>query len=541
MNGNQPDSSALPTETGAERGRMLRTLLAIVPASLLLLPNLGFPLGSDQSIFFVSAQKILAGAAHYRDIVDIKPPLIYHLYAVAIALFGNGEWSIRLLDLILQIATCWLVATLMLRYSRSLLAPIVATSAYALLYVGLGNQSTAQTESYVGLLGLGAWMLLYRSRTSRHYFLAGMLCGTLFLLKFTLAAMLGVLVVAELMLFRERFAVLFRHALLLLGGFLVVAAMLPFYLLVFDAWEGYREIQQFLGGYVLYQVRSPRAAFGTMMDAMTTHLPGNYSIILLLASAAGIALSLRRSPGAEESGGISGRRLLLRFCALTSAIMILTVAVEGKYFAYQFSRVYPFAVILAGFGIEAILGRGGGFSWRRTLLLVPLAALAILLSPLPHYLWQSAPFALQVTRGSGAVDAYYSRDTMLFARIPLKTVGGHIRSNIRKGERMVALASTGGLVYYHAGYIPDLPIYHSAFLLAPFAPDRWREMTARFIVEEKPRFIVIEHGDRHPTITSTDRTSPDLLKILPGVGSVVATNYRHVMRAGSYELLERVR
>src|SRR5688500_15649015 len=110
------ETDALHTDTpevsSGNRRRFLRSLLAIVPAALLLVPNLGFPLGPDGSIFFVSAQKIVAGAAHYRDIVDVKPPLIYHIYATAILLFGNAEWSIRLLDLFLQIATCWLISIL---------------------------------------------------------------------------------------------------------------------------------------------------------------------------------------------------------------------------------------------------------------------------------------------------------------------------------------------------------------------------------------------------------------------------------------------
>src|SRR4051812_17755127 len=85
------------------RGWIISTVLIAIP----LLLTLTFPLGPDNGLFFVAGQKILQGAIHYRDIVDIKPPLIYYLYAAGIWLFGNTALSVHILDVILQAATCY--------------------------------------------------------------------------------------------------------------------------------------------------------------------------------------------------------------------------------------------------------------------------------------------------------------------------------------------------------------------------------------------------------------------------------------------------
>ena len=134
-----------------------------------------------EALFFVSGQKILHGALHYRDIVDVKPPLIYYLYAAAIALFGDGWISIRIFDLLVQGGTCWLMAALVRRSTRNDLMAAAAPVIYLLLYFGQSYPSAAQAEGYTGLLGLGvAWQMLHGTGRLRNV-VVGALCGALFL------------------------------------------------------------------------------------------------------------------------------------------------------------------------------------------------------------------------------------------------------------------------------------------------------------------------------------------------------------------------
>src|ERR1041384_6851793 len=97
-----PGSVADPATRSGSR-RWWIALGYILPP--LLIPPLFLPLCPPHSPFFASGQKILRGAIYYRDIVDVKPPLISYIYAGAIALFGERWLSVRLLDLLAQGAT----------------------------------------------------------------------------------------------------------------------------------------------------------------------------------------------------------------------------------------------------------------------------------------------------------------------------------------------------------------------------------------------------------------------------------------------------
>src|SRR5438128_341457 len=58
--------------------------LLLVILAAILLPTLAMPLGPDSAMFYVTGQKLLKGAIHYRDTIDVKPPLIYYLYSMGI-------------------------------------------------------------------------------------------------------------------------------------------------------------------------------------------------------------------------------------------------------------------------------------------------------------------------------------------------------------------------------------------------------------------------------------------------------------------------
>src|ERR1019366_4003088 len=72
-------------------GRHWRTVVLAVFALgfLLRLPTFLRPLLSDdEAIYATTADAMARGDLLYRDVVDHKPPLIYHVYQMGFALFG---------------------------------------------------------------------------------------------------------------------------------------------------------------------------------------------------------------------------------------------------------------------------------------------------------------------------------------------------------------------------------------------------------------------------------------------------------------------
>jgi 4-amino-4-deoxy-L-arabinose transferase-like glycosyltransferase len=76
--------------------------------------TLSYPFARDHGLFFYGAREwLLRGQILYRDILDHKPPFIYWIYSVAIALFGQNAWGIRLLELVVAVpAMAWVAARL---------------------------------------------------------------------------------------------------------------------------------------------------------------------------------------------------------------------------------------------------------------------------------------------------------------------------------------------------------------------------------------------------------------------------------------------
>lgn len=83
-------------------------IFVILLIQLAALPIITYPLGPDQGTFAVIGQNILKGGAPYVDSWDVKPPLIYYVYALSMAVFGETSTALRIIDIILivPIALC---------------------------------------------------------------------------------------------------------------------------------------------------------------------------------------------------------------------------------------------------------------------------------------------------------------------------------------------------------------------------------------------------------------------------------------------------
>src|SRR5579871_3735992 len=75
------------------RARFKALVLATFALGLCLrLPTFGRPmLSDDEAIYAVTADAMARGDHLYRDVVDHKPPLVYHLYQAAFAVGGRYQ------------------------------------------------------------------------------------------------------------------------------------------------------------------------------------------------------------------------------------------------------------------------------------------------------------------------------------------------------------------------------------------------------------------------------------------------------------------
>jgi hypothetical protein len=521
----------------SSRGWLLTALLLL----LLFLPSLAFPLGPDQGMFFISGEKILQGAVYYRDIVDIKPPLIYYLYAGMIALFGRSAIAIRVCDMILQLLGCWLIVATIRRASGN--DRIAATGAIclALLYVSMGYGETAQAESYGAMLATAVLYILMFRRTTAGFVLAGVLCGGMFLLKFTLGGMLVATLASEMVLFRTTWREVLRHAFLLLLGF---SWSVLFLLLYVDLTGGYQDfllVHRFLRGYIGLVHSSFPAALAEALRTIPLNLVGSYSLLFVVATASGVLYSCIRQNEVGAESAVDRLSQLLRFSTVALATLFLTNVVEGRYNAYQWSRLYPFGIILAVFGATVLLNRllDTGSMGRYGWFIIPcMAAVVLLFGPLPRYILQSTPAMLTISDAQ-AYEASFERMASSYPRKELRAAGEYVRSHRKPEDRVFAASSVAALIYYFCDYIPDLKLYHSAFIMAPFSPTEWKMAVRGYLIHQHPRFLVLQIDDFIPTLAGTDMNSSEGLRHLPGIDSLVGSDYDCVMQGKRLQLYQR--
>lgn len=508
---------------------------------LLLLPSLLHPLGADQALFYVTGRKLLDGAILYRDAVDIKPPLIYYLYSLTSVLFGGGSLSIRIFDVVMQGAACVLMITLIRRARGGDLMAALAPVCYLFLYFAQGYQYTAQSEGFASLFSILLLSLLLFRRSRAGFFIAGIVCGALFLLKFTFGVILAAAIVGEILLYRSSLGSFARHALLLVSGFAAVLLLFALYLAVGHALHDFALVSSFTSEYAKIELRSPMQWFKNLISLPAFHFADNYSIILMLATVAGVARALLRSgASAEDERGIDLTRLL-RFAVIAFVLLFLTIVIEGKYPPYHYMRLYPFGAILAAAGIVGALR----LCARRLIveryilaIALPLLGAIILYGPFIRYIWH-ALLPAKARFDNAAVVRFINPEP--YSQEAFMAMGDYIRAEADAGDELFAMSSQAALIYHHADILPAQRIFHSAFVIAPFAPNEWRDSTRAYLLREEPAIIVLDTGDNLPGITGTTLTSSMAIAALPGVSDMLATRYRRETRpvAPMFEIYRR--
>jgi 4-amino-4-deoxy-L-arabinose transferase-like glycosyltransferase len=177
----------------------------------------------DESTFILMGQSILDGHLPYVELWDLKPPLAFAFYSLAIALFGKDLVGIRLAGTLCVVATAVLVSLLtgkLWNRQSGLIAATLTIVAISLLPAG---QAT-MTEHVVLVPLLGAtYLLISRNESLGTLFLTGILMATATLVRLNIgyvAIVVGIYLLATSI--RLPATALRRMAAYSAGGMLVV-------------------------------------------------------------------------------------------------------------------------------------------------------------------------------------------------------------------------------------------------------------------------------------------------------------------------------
>jgi hypothetical protein len=325
-------------------------VLAWVVAALIALPSLAYPFGRDQGVYFYVAREWLRrGAIPYRDSFDHKTPGIYVAHAVAIALFGEHAWGIRLLEVPVVAGIGWLAADVA-RPTRELRAPVRAMTVLAtvILYFGhFGFWDTAQPEVWCAFFCIAALALALRSRGAWSAAACGALVGAGVLMKPS-ALPMG-LVVA--------WALGGRRALPFAGGLAFVVATCAAY---FAGHGALRTALQVVVGANLLYARNEH--IGGVSDAITRLLDVTRQLFptsLVLLYGVGYGWTRARTRGDRVAMREYNLVIAMGLAALAG------VAMQLKFYTYHLILFLAPAAMAAAILVRDVLGFLSERGWSR--------------------------------------------------------------------------------------------------------------------------------------------------------------------------------
>lgn len=144
--------------------------------------SLGYPFGRDQGLYYyIGREWLLRGALPYRDSFDVKTPGVYLLHAISIALFGERQWGIRVLDLVGIVALGWIAGALAAPWNAPASRGVrgLAVLGASVFYYGFFDYwNTAQCELWCATFSMaGLWLVARGELGGRRIAAAGAMAG----------------------------------------------------------------------------------------------------------------------------------------------------------------------------------------------------------------------------------------------------------------------------------------------------------------------------------------------------------------------------
>jgi hypothetical protein len=323
--------------------------------------SLCFPFGRDQGLYYYVAREwMLRDQVPYRDVLDHKTPGIYLVHALAVKLFGEVMWGIRVLDILGVLCTGLVAATFAAprgqpvpRGTRG--AAILGANLF--FFGSLNFWDSSQSELWYGLLGISSVMAARRFLDeSRAQLASGAFAAAALIMKppaiwFVLIAV-GVL---TMRVFERRDDWLKRLALagarFAAAAAAVVAPVLGYFGLR-GAWPAMMEIVVESNALYAQQERGVQTADDVIARLTeTSHLFGALSPLLWIGVLSGLVLGIARGEKdlrnryllalALGLASLVGVIMQLKFYLLHFVVLLAPAVVLCALLATELGRLYP--------------------------------------------------------------------------------------------------------------------------------------------------------------------------------------------------------
>ena len=510
------------------------------------LPNLRYPLHSDQATYCLIGQGLLRGQLLYRDLWDNKPPGIFYIYALIVKIVGPVMWCVGVVDIL------WLliISVCIFYFARRFMGPQAATLAMvfnAARHCQQGYINAAQPEAFLMLCVFAAWFLLWPEGDwgSLRCLAAGLALGAAFWLKYNAVVFFPFLLVLPFLAYREldpplrriRLVVPWQDwfgRLLIVGtGFGLVVAGVLTYFRIAGAWPALKEVQF----EVLPRYRA--MAFGITTNNFLVWALRQTQNQVGIWTEAGTALALLIAWWRRELKAIAPIALL----ALAGYLSVAAQVRMNHWYYYE--TCYPFFEIIwgylcvktyEGFQFLRLKFAQRGLTVARALLWLVLGGLA----------WSLLPEeAVRIVQQYNLLMDWRRNPELSYMtywwQLPLERLQGQIHVvnflKVHSEPRdKVYVWGTAPLINLLSQRQCPSRFVSNLAVISVWGPERWRLELASTLEKKRPLYIVVARYDAMPGITFTGLDSEQYLRVYPALSDVLHRNYQTDVNFGDFQL-----
>ena len=138
----------------------------------------------DESTYLVVAQEILKGKTLYVDIWDTKPPGIFLIFSSFISIFGHSIVAVRLFSSLIIGFTAYFIFLASCRWRKDKAAALIGGLAYVFMSSAHKWSLSVNTELYFNLFTAIGLFIFTGKKSTMNYFLAGLVFGLGFIIKY---------------------------------------------------------------------------------------------------------------------------------------------------------------------------------------------------------------------------------------------------------------------------------------------------------------------------------------------------------------------
>ena len=498
-------------------------LWSVVAACLAIV--LSFAYGRDQGIYAVVARTMLEGGAPYRDAWDFKPPGIFVMFALARALFGPAQMSIRIVEGLAFLAMAWAMITLAERWWADRMAGLLAAALAALVHAQLDFWHTAQPETFAGILTILALVPGTSRRASPWpLFVAGFLFGCAGLFKPPLAGggvVLAVWAARRTSPWRAFFPVA-------VGGLTAVLVCVAWFAANGAAGALYEAVFRFAPHYTALSWHG-RSAWGMSMEAFGDWLFG-YSGPAL---AGVLCLIVCRGPARERD-----RWRVTPLLGGLVAVSLAGVALQGKFFPYHYAACWPPTALLGALGWRRAFGMA---RTRGSVALLGLLAFASLFRTATRDVegtfWHRVAWRADLLLGNETQRDRLGSVADIDAAIN-RRVAAELQRHVAR-EDSVYVWGFEPILYDMSEREAPTRYIHNVPQRASWSRSEARRELMHDLSEHPPQAIVVVSGDSMPMVLGHGDDSRVELEEFAELRRLIADHYGKLMLIGDFELYLR--